>query len=212
MCFFLQQLAGDHSFSCDFAYPIDQTLADFLQSRGSIASLDRQGSLKENTAAGVKEDGIQEGGAQQTDERVVEVSRKAFTRQDSGRVRQNSHGQMNGDPGLDLQAGGLRKENETSLSPIRKRDSSGNPEVETGQGPVEWRTAGMRVKGELLLANLRFENDSLRRQMEASVQERHFLVTRYEQVRAFACMEALPRKKQNTGMFFEVGDRTILLW
>jgi hypothetical protein len=209
MCFFLQQLAGDRSFSCDFAYPIDQTLADFLQSRGSIASLDRHGSLKDSKDAGRKEDGMQEGGAQQTEERVVEVSRKAFTRQDSGRTRQNSHGQMNGDPGLDRQAGGLRKENEGSLSPERKRDSVGKPEVETGQGPVEWRTAGMRVKGELLLANLRFENDSLRRQMEASVQERHFLVTRYEQVRAGwrPC-----REKAEQGHVLKVWDRTILFW
>lgn len=179
LCFFLQQLTEDRSFSCDFAYPIDQQLADFLQSRASIATLSRHGSLKENRAPGGVEEAPQEGGDTQHsgvgEGVLVEVSRKAFMRQN-----QNGAGMLSPKNGDEIGE---------SISSDRKRGSSagaGNEVAENGGpglAPVEWRTAGMKAKGELLLANLRFENDSLQRQMEASVQERHFLMTRYEQVR-----------------------------
>lgn len=179
LCFFLQQLTEDRSFSCDFAYPIDQQLADFLQSRASIAALSRHGSLKESRAPGYSEETSREEGEFHLDgmgdSGRVEVSRKAFTR-----LSQNS---MDVVSSIESDERGLATSMDRHHSSTSEEKAERSVNGRQGSAPVEWRTAGMKAKGELLLANLRFENDSLRRQMEASVQERHFLMTRYEQVR-----------------------------
>lgn len=46
MLFFLHNLAENQDFSVDFAYPIDQRLASFLQSTSSVECLARGGALK----------------------------------------------------------------------------------------------------------------------------------------------------------------------
>ena len=45
VCFFLRNLALHSDFSVDFTHPVDQTLAQFLQSPASVASLRRGGAL-----------------------------------------------------------------------------------------------------------------------------------------------------------------------
>eukprot|EP00742_Colponemidia_sp_Colp-10_P011148 GILJ01012357.1.p1 GENE.GILJ01012357.1~~GILJ01012357.1.p1 ORF type:complete len:1265 (-),score=242.07 GILJ01012357.1:142-3936(-) len=125
MLFFLHNLAENQDFSVDFAYPIDQRLASFLQSTSSVECLARGGALKLHYTEPVTKEGTHPHNDSKAAARPSTTVTKSVLWRTNDDSRDSSDRPVNGSSSTVTSASSVIQEVPTAV--LHKRDNALRP-------------------------------------------------------------------------------------